>query len=105
MDIQHYIHQLGQQAREASRVTAVADGQRKNEALRQIATNIRVNSTLIFDANQNDLAAARAAGLEAARVNFCPGIKVLLGERLFQRMRSFTETLYCRATEARVSFA
>ena len=32
MDIQHYIHQLGQQAREASRVTAGADGQRKNEA-------------------------------------------------------------------------
>ena len=69
MDIQHYIHQLGQQAREASRVTAVADGQRKNEALRQIATNIRVNSTLIFDANQNDLAAARAAGLEAAMLD------------------------------------
>ena len=69
MDIQHYIHQLGQQAREASRVTAVADGQRKNEALRQIATNIRVNSTLIFDANQNDLSAAREAGLEAAMLD------------------------------------
>ena len=37
MDIQHYIHQLGQQAREASRIIAVMDGQRKNDALRQIA--------------------------------------------------------------------
>ena len=69
MDIQHYIHQLGQQAREASRIIAVTDGQRKNDALRQIAANLRTNSTLIFDANQNDLAAARAAGLEAAMLD------------------------------------
>ena len=69
MDSQHYIHQLGQQAREASRIIAVTDGQRKNDALRQIAANLRTNSTLIFDANQNDLAAARAAGLEAAMLD------------------------------------
>ena len=69
MDIQHYIDQLGQQAREASRIIAVTDGQRKNDALRQIAANLRTNSTLIFDANQNDLAAARAAGLEAAMLD------------------------------------
>ena len=69
MDIQHYMQQLGQQAREASRIIAVADGQCKNRALLQIAANIRANSTPILEANQNDLAAARAAGLETAMLD------------------------------------
>ena len=66
MDILHYINQLGRQAREASREIAVAGGQLKNAALCQIAANIRSNRDAILRANQEDLAAARNAGLEAA---------------------------------------
>ena len=66
MDILHYINLLGRQAREASREIAVAGGQLKNAALCQIAANIRSNRDAILRANQEDLAAARNAGLEAA---------------------------------------
>ncbi|MBS1211380.1 MAG: proA, partial [Proteobacteria bacterium] len=41
----------------------------KNEALAALATAIRRNSTALLDANQKDLDAARAAGLDSAMVD------------------------------------
>ncbi|MCM8596704.1 glutamate-5-semialdehyde dehydrogenase [Accumulibacter sp.] len=66
MDIEHYMHTVGRQAREASRLVARADSQAKDQALRAIAGAIRRESAALLAANQEDLAAARAAGLEAA---------------------------------------
>jgi glutamate-5-semialdehyde dehydrogenase len=69
MDIQHYMQAVGKQAREASRAIARADSNAKNTALRAIAAAIRRESTTLLAANQEDLAAARAAGLEAAMLD------------------------------------
>ncbi len=69
MDIEQYMQQVGQQARDASRAIARADSNAKNEALRTIATSIRRNSTVLLVANQKDLAAARTAGLEPAMLD------------------------------------
>ena len=66
MDIEHYIQTVGQQAREASRIIARTDSHTKNLALRSIASAILRNSTALLAANQQDLASARAAGLEPA---------------------------------------
>ena len=69
MDIQQYMRQVGQQAREASRLIARADTHTKNTALYTIAAAIRRHSTALLLANQEDLAAARAAGLEPAMLD------------------------------------
>ena len=69
MDIQHYMQAVGKQAREASRAIARADSNAKDTALRAIAAAIRRESTALLAANQEDLAAARAAGLEAAMLD------------------------------------
>ena len=69
MDIQHYMQTVGKQAREASRVIARADSKAKNNALHAIAAAIRRESAALLAANQEDLTAARAAGLEAAMLD------------------------------------
>jgi len=69
MDIQQYMKQVGQQAREASRVIARADSRAKNDALCTIAAAIRRHSSALLSANQSDLAAARASGLEPAMLD------------------------------------
>lgn len=69
MDIEHYMHQIGRQARAASREIARADSRTKNEALLAIAAAIRSNFTQLLDANGRDVASARAAGLDSAMVD------------------------------------
>jgi glutamate-5-semialdehyde dehydrogenase len=69
MDIQQYMQTVGKQAREASRAIARADTNAKNSALRAIAAAIRRESAALVTANQEDLAAARAAGLEPAMLD------------------------------------
>jgi len=66
MDIQQYMQTVGRQAREASRLIGRADSSAKNAALRTIASAVRRNSTALLLANQQDIAAARESGLEAA---------------------------------------
>ena len=69
MDIKLYMQKVGQQARHASCAIARADSKVKNEALRTIAAAIRRESAALVAANQEDLAAARAAGLEPAMID------------------------------------
>jgi glutamate-5-semialdehyde dehydrogenase len=57
---------LGQQARAASRVMARATTQAKNRALLAMAEAMVVNEADLIAANQRDMAAGRAAGLDAA---------------------------------------
>ena len=69
MDIKTYMLQIGQQARQASRIMAKADTGVKNRALALIAAAIRRDAALLREANEQDLAAARANGLEAAMID------------------------------------
>jgi glutamate-5-semialdehyde dehydrogenase len=66
MDIKQHMTQIGQQARSASRIMAKADTDTKNRALALIAAAIRRDAALLRTANEQDLAAARANGLEPA---------------------------------------
>jgi glutamate-5-semialdehyde dehydrogenase len=66
MDIKHYMNEVGQRARKASRAMAKADTAAKNRALGLIAAAIRRDADHLRAANQLDLAAARAAGLAPA---------------------------------------
>jgi len=69
MDIEQYMQTVGLQARVASRSIARADSNVKNLALRSIASALRGNSTALLAANQQDLEAARAAGMEPAMLD------------------------------------
>ncbi|TXH14820.1 MAG: glutamate-5-semialdehyde dehydrogenase [Gammaproteobacteria bacterium] len=69
MDIKHYMNDVGQRARAASRAMARADTAAKNQALTLIAAAIRRDAAVLRAANQQDLEAARAAGMEAAMLD------------------------------------
>jgi glutamate-5-semialdehyde dehydrogenase len=69
MNIQDYMQQVGQRARAASRAMARADGATRNRALQLIADAIVRDAALLRAANQLDLDAARAAGLEPAMLD------------------------------------
>ena len=69
MDIKDYMQNLGRRARAASRHMAKADTNAKNRALLAIAAAIRRDEAKLLAANGEDLAAARAAGLEPAMVD------------------------------------
>jgi len=69
MDIKDYMQTVGRQARAASRRLATASTAEKNAALQAIADAIRRDKEALLAANAQDLAAARAAGLEPAMVD------------------------------------
>ena len=69
MDIKHYMQQVGQQARQASRAMARADTNTKNLALVTIAQAIRRHQAALLAANQADLDRAKANGMEAAMLD------------------------------------
>ncbi|WP_374244197.1 glutamate-5-semialdehyde dehydrogenase [Zoogloea sp.] len=69
MDIKTYMHTVGRQARAASRAVAAASTDAKNAALLAMAAEIRVRKTQLLDANAQDLAEARANGLEPAMID------------------------------------
>lgn len=63
MDITHYMTQVGQRARQASRQMARASTAQKDQALKLIAAAILRDADAISAANQRDLDAARSGGL------------------------------------------
>jgi glutamate-5-semialdehyde dehydrogenase len=69
MNITDYMHQLGQQARTASRAMARADSATRNRALLLIASAVERDAALLRAANELDLDAARAAGMEPAMLD------------------------------------
>ena len=69
MDIKAYMQQIGQQARAASRAMARADTNAKNRALHAMADAIDRDAAKLIAANQQDLANARAAGLDEAMLD------------------------------------
>ncbi len=69
IDIEAYVADVGRRARAASRVTARACTAAKNRALLATADAIRRDAAALKAANAKDLAAARAAGHDAAFVD------------------------------------
>jgi glutamate-5-semialdehyde dehydrogenase len=69
MDIKHTMEDIGRAARAASRQMAKASTAAKNAALRAMAADIRTRSDELLAANAEDVAEARAHGLEAAMLD------------------------------------
>jgi glutamate-5-semialdehyde dehydrogenase len=69
MDIKHYMEQLGQQARKASRAMARADSAQRNRALTLIADAIERDADALRAANKQDMDAAAANGLAPAMLD------------------------------------
>ncbi|MES2499376.1 MAG: glutamate-5-semialdehyde dehydrogenase [Pseudomonadota bacterium] len=69
MDIKKYMQMVGINARTASRLMAAADTNTKNQALLHIASAILREKSVLIAANQQDLAAARANGLDDAMLD------------------------------------
>lgn len=69
MDIKQYMEQLGQRARKASRAMARADSAARNRALTLIADAIERDADVLRAANQLDMDAAAANGLEPAMLD------------------------------------
>jgi len=69
VNIQQYMQNMGQEARKASRQMASADTRQKNAALLAIADAIVRERSALLAANQQDLAAARASGLDSAMLD------------------------------------
>jgi len=69
MDIKKYMHDVGVEARKASRAMAKAETNIKNLALTMIAKAIMREKNALLAANQQDLAAAKIAGMEPAMLD------------------------------------
>jgi glutamate-5-semialdehyde dehydrogenase len=68
-DVGAYMHSVGEAARSAARALACADTRTKNAALAATAAAIRRDEAKLLSANAEDVAAARAAGHDAAFVD------------------------------------
>ena len=69
MDIKNYMQTVGVNARAASRLMAAAETTVKNQALLNIASAILREKPALIAANQQDLAATRANGLDDAMLD------------------------------------
>ena len=75
------VAQLAAEARDASRRLAVADGARKNEALRTVGSLLRQQRAALQQENAKDLEAARDRGLPAAMID-----RLTLSDRVIDSM-------------------
>ena len=88
MNIEDYMRRVGVQARSASRAIACADTRVKNAALLALAAAIRRERATLLAANAEDVAAARAAGLEAALLD-----RLALSEKGIEAMAEGVEQI------------
>jgi glutamate-5-semialdehyde dehydrogenase len=68
-DLREQMTALAKRAKQAARMMAKAGGRQKNIALRALAAGLDSQAALLMQANQMDVDAAWAAGLDAARVD------------------------------------
>jgi len=80
-NIKEYMRKIGQQARAASRLMALADTAAKNHALESIAQAILDSSSLLISENSKDVSAARNNGLDEASID-----RLTLTEKTVQSM-------------------
>ncbi|MEW6647710.1 MAG: glutamate-5-semialdehyde dehydrogenase [Pseudomonadota bacterium] len=69
MDVKQYMQQVGQKARTAARAMARADTNAKNAALSAMADALTAGEAALIAANQKDLHAGKAQGLDAAMLD------------------------------------
>jgi glutamate-5-semialdehyde dehydrogenase len=69
MDVKQYMQQVGQKACAAARAMARADTNAKNAALSAMADALLTGEAALIAANQQDLAAGKAQGLDAAMLD------------------------------------
>ncbi len=69
MDLTHYMQEVGQNARRASHLLARTATQQKNQALQAIADELENQRATLIAANQQDLTAGKANGLDAAMLD------------------------------------
>jgi len=69
LNVKEYMQGVGQTARAASRLMALADTATKNRALAEIASSLKNETALLLAANAKDVAAAKADGLDAASLD------------------------------------
>ena len=70
MDIQATMVEMGRAARAAARIVAASDVEQRNEALLQTRVALADNRERILSANESDLEAGRASGLDPALLDF-----------------------------------
>ncbi len=92
MEIKSYMQQLGVEARAASRLMAKASGNTKNLALITIAQAIRREKSALLAANQADVEAARAAGMDEALLD-----RLILSEKAIALMAEGLEQIVALA--------
>jgi glutamate-5-semialdehyde dehydrogenase len=68
-NVKEYMLEVGQTARAASRLMALADTVTKNLALTEIAASLQSRTAMLLAANAKDVEAARADGLDNASVD------------------------------------
>ncbi len=68
-NVKEYMQTVGQTARAAARLMALADTAAKNRALTGIAAALQSQTALLLAANAKDIAAARTSGLDEASVD------------------------------------
>jgi glutamate-5-semialdehyde dehydrogenase len=68
-NVKEYMQGVGQAARSASRIIALADTATKNRALTEIAAALQNQTSLLLTANSKDVAGARANKLDDASVD------------------------------------
>ncbi|BBX15797.1 glutamate-5-semialdehyde dehydrogenase [Mycolicibacterium duvalii] len=68
-DLREQVHDAARRARSAARALATLSTEVKNRALRTAADHVLMNTRVILDANETDLAAARAAGTPASMLD------------------------------------
>ncbi|MFZ6751639.1 glutamate-5-semialdehyde dehydrogenase [Undibacterium sp. Ren11W] len=88
MDIKDYMNELGMRARKASSAMAKADSATKNLALQLIAAAIRREAAVLRAANELDLAAAKAGGMDAAMLD-----RLTLSEQAIAKMAEGLEQI------------
>jgi glutamate-5-semialdehyde dehydrogenase len=81
LDIKRYMQNIGQSAREASRLIAKANTSAKNRALIAIADALVRDTAALVSENRKDLDNAKAAGLEAALID-----RLILNEKTIASM-------------------
>jgi glutamate-5-semialdehyde dehydrogenase len=81
--IQHEIEAMGRRARAAARLLATTSGQQRAQALAAMPAELERARAALAEANAKDLAAARAAGLEAPLVK-----RLEITPKVFDYMRA-----------------
>jgi len=87
-DLQAYVRQIAEDARQASLSLAIASGARRDAALLSAADAIRSDAEAIAAANQADVLAAKDAGLSAAMID-----RLTLTDKRIEAMATALESI------------